>query len=894
MRELLADLLGRLRSLFFGAREDSAVREEMAFHLEMERRRNEERGMSAAEATRAARLRFGADDRWLEESRDARGVRMITDFAQDLKQATREVGRRPAFALLAVFTLGIGMAGVTAVFSVLNRVVLRPVAGVQAPDELVTVRFEEDQWNDTGLSFLNFHELEALLTTFDAFAGHADVQLQVLPEGGHATVLDGVSVVGDYFGALGLRPSQGRFFNRDELGPAAANVAVISHRLWQGEYAGAEVMGAGMRMNGHVYTIIGVAPAGFHGTRRLDETDVWLPPAAYQDLRHFSQPMISNRRADLYRTFFGRLREGVPIAQAEQEVTTAIDRLRIAYPEVAEQYERNRPRVYAGVGIAPQSREGIARTMKLMFAVAAVVLLIACANVANLLLFRAVRARGESAVRRALGASTLRILQHHTAQGMILGFAGSALGVLLALVLLRSAEGLGMSGIGQLAEVPLDARVLGFAAALAMLTTLLFAVVPTVFSRKWDLVTNLRAAARSETGRASWVRNGLVVVQLAMSAALVVPAALLARSVQKLNDVDVGFETRDVFEFYVSVEQQGYDTEQRVQLQQRLLETLRADPAVESAATTSSPPFAMVNFRARVRGSVQADGEPVLVTSHAVSDGFFTTLGIPLAEPSHAPAIEASLRMVSPDDVVLSRTAAELLFGSVEVVGRTFTEEGYTENWTRRVVGVVEDIRITALREPPPPAIYASIGAPLGFRAFALLVRSRLPSAQTEAKATAALTAIDPALPFFRVQPLRTSLDRAMAEELLFARLSSVLGVLAALLAAIGLYGLMAYSVAQRAREIGIRMALGARARGIVILVTRDTARLVFTGLTLGCLGGWALTRMVRNMLFGVSPLDVRSYAAVAAFFAVIALAAAAIPARNAAAVQPTLALRSD
>lgn len=893
MMNLLADLWGRFRSLFIGAREDAAVREELAFHFEMERRSNEDAGMSAADAARAARLRFGADDRWLEESRDARGVRGLTDFAQDLKLATREIRRRPAFAFVAILTLALGMAGVTAVFSVLNRVLLRPIAGVQAQDELVTVRFQEDQWNDTGLSYLNFGELATSLGSFDAFAGYTSVQLQVLPEGGRATVLEGVSVVGDYFGALGLVPAHGRFFSRAELGPATANVAVISHRLWRDEYGGRTVAGETLRMNGHVFTIVGVTPAGFHGTRRLDATEVWVPPSAYADLRHFAQPVLDDRRSDLYRTFFGRLAAGVTVERAEQELAVAIDRLRAAYPEVGEQYERNRPRVYAGIGIAPQEREGVERTMKLMFAVALVVLLIACANVANLLLFRAVRARGESAVRRALGASTLRILQHHAAQGITLAGAGAVAGVLLAAVLLRTAGGLGMQGIGALADVPVDARVLAFAASLALITTVLFAVVPTLFSRKWDLVTNLREAGRSETGRTSWLRRGLVVVQLALSAALVIPAAMLARSVQNLTAVELGFDPAGVHEFYASVEPQGYDAAQRVEVQQRLLAALRADPAVVSAATSSSPPFAMGNFRARVRGSVQPEAEPVLVTSHAVSDGFFGTLGIPHVDASHAADIEAALRAVSPDDVVLSRAAAELLFGSTAVVGRSFVEEGYRESWTRRVAGVVEDIHISALREPPPPAMYTSMGAE-SFRAFAVLVRSRVSAAETEAIVTDALAAIDPALPFFRAQPLRASVDRAMAAELLFARLSGVLGLLAALLAAIGLYGLMAYSVAQRTREIGIRMALGARARGVVMLVTGETLRLAVAGLALGCVGGWALARVLQNMLYGVSILDAFSYAVVAAVFGVVALLAAAVPARNAAAVQPSLALRSE
>jgi putative ABC transport system permease protein len=895
LRRLRSELHERLRALLFGAREDAELEEELAFHFEREVAANRERGMSGEDAVRAARLKLGSTDRFTEETRDARGVRALTDFGQDLRLAVREMRRRPGFALVAVLTLAIGMAGVTAVFSIRNHMLLRPLPAVQEQDRLVTVRFQEDEWNDTGLSYLNFHELAPSLASFDAFVGFVTSFLQMLPEDGRATMVDGVTAVGDYFGALGVAPAHGRFFAPAELGPISPGVVVISHRLWRERYGGRDLAGATLRVNGRTYDIIGVAPRGFRGTDRLEHTDVWLPPAAYSELRHFASQMTENRRADAYRRFFGRLAPGVTIEQAEQELTLAIDRLRMQYPEVAEQYERNRPRVYAGVGMPPQRIAGVRRTVRLMFVVAAVVLLIACANVANLLLFRALRSRGESAVRRALGASTLRILQHHTAQGLMLAGLGAAAGLGLAVVLLRSADNLALVGASSLAGVAVDMRVLVFSIALALATAVLFAAVPTLFSRKWDLVTNLREAARSETGRTAWVRSGLVVLQLAMSAALVVPAILLVSSVRNLNDVELGFDPDGVHAFGLTVDPQGYDIEQRTMLQTQLLERLRAEPSFAGAATTTTTPFWMARFLARISGPQQEGGDPVLVSNPFISDGYFDLLriGRPDAASASAATAESALRDAPVDAVVVSRSAAELLFGSTDVVGRTFTEHGFTGDEVRRVVGVVEDVRHAQLREAPAPVVYRP-AAHARQGGFMLLVRSRVTPAQTEAIVGDVLASLDPALPFFRAEPLRAEIDAAMMEELLFARLTVVLGMLAALLAAVGLYGLMAYSVAQRRREIGIRMALGARAARVVLLVTRDTTRLTLIGLALGCIGAWAIARLLQTMLFGVQPLEPVSYLVAAAFFLVIGLAAAALPARSAAGVQPAVTLRTD
>ena len=892
MRALLADLRGRVDALLHGGREDAELREEMAFHLAMEAESRDARGETGA--VRGAKLSFGSPDRWEEEARDARGVRLVQDFVQDLRLAVRELRRRPTFTLTAVVTLALGMAGVAAVFSVLNRALLRPLPLVAEPERLVTVRFQEDEWNDRGLSYLNHADMSAALRSIDALVGQQYTSLQVLPEGGRAMNVAGATVIGDYFGALGLRPAHGRFFLPEEMAATGVpHVAVISHRLWREQFGGRDIASAEMRMNGLVFTIVGVAPRHFHGTEPFGQTDVWLPPSAYQDVRHFGMPLTERRTADFFFEWFALLAPGATPEQAERELTLLLDQLRAQYPEVKEQYEQATPRVYAGVGLAPQVRAGAQKTMLMMLGVAALVLLIACANVANLLMFRGLRARGEAAVRRALGASTARLLQYHAAQGVVLAIAAALVAIVLAKAALRSTEGASIPWIGALRDIPLDNRVLLFMALLVLLVTLLFTAVPTLLARAWPLLDNLRDAARTETGRSGWVRRSLVVVQIALSAALVVPALLLIRSVQNLNEVDVGFDPEDVYTFYANVEPQGYSDERRYELQQRLVTSLQAEPELQVASISTHAPFGVGRFIAALRGPLQPEGtDAVDVNANWISSEFFETLGVPLVRGSAAD-VRSALASSSSDVVIVSASAARALFGSVDVIGRTVEQPRYSGPRTLRIAAVVGDTRVSALREPPPPVVYLPLIENRRDE-FIIAVRSSAPAAQVENIVTSALNRLDPAIPFFRAEPLSRTVHNGMREELVFARLAAVLGLLAALLAAIGLYGLMAYSVEQRRREIGIRMALGARVSAVVRLVTGETLRIATIGVVIGCAGGWALSRIVQHLFYGVDALSVTTYAAAGVVFAGVSLLSGAVPARTAARVQPATTLRQE
>jgi len=882
MKRFIADVRGRMAALRQGAAEDAALREEMRFHQDMEAQH--------LGSARSARIAFGSEERWLEESRDARGVRVLQEFAQDVRYALRDMRRRPGFALLAVLTLALGLGSVTLVFSVANRLMLQPVAGVHAADELRLARVQRDRWNAAGISWANFEDMRAAAPAFTALAAHSGPRrMQLREPGGRGGNVEGETIAGDFFGVLGMTPAAGRFFTAAELDPrASGDVVVISARLWRERFGAAPVAGLTLELNRRTYEVIGVAAAGFHGVDRSHQADVWLPPASYPHTSHRAVD-VAARGTGLFFELVGRIEPTVHDHVAEQQLAVTLGRLIAAYPDDNGHMAQGAPRVHAGIGVAPAFREQLEQLMRRLFLIAGVVLLIACANVGNLLLFRALRMRGESAVRRALGASAARLLRLHAAQAFVLAAAGSALGLLAVFAVLAAAGSVPLPPLGAVSDVAIDGRVLGFTLLLTLATALLFTPVPSLLTRGMDLVTSLRASARTATGSAGLLRRALVVVQLALSIALIVPAVLLSQSVRNLRSVELGFDPRNVQLFEILPGPQGYDDDGVRTLRHRLLEQVQQHSGIEAVALSATPPFTFIGNRVELRGPRQPEGADAVNTdAEWVSRDFFRTLGV------HVPGSAPDPHGLPVDGgVILNERAARDLFGSTDVIGRSIAERGFHGPRTHTVAAVIPDIRGSDLREVPGPAVYLPMDDTRD-DSFYLLVRSRLGEAQVAAIVDDVLAAIDPALPVYRSAPISDGVKEAMQGELLFARLSSTLGAVAALLAAIGLYGLLAHSVAQRTREIGIRMALGARLHGILRLVAADTAPLLLTGLALGCLAGWAIARLLQHLLFGVTLLAPGTYAAVVILFIAIGAAAAAGPARTAARVEPAVTLRAE
>lgn len=885
-------MIMRMKRLLTRASCDRELDEELEFHIAMERERLEREGVAPAEAQRRARVAFGGYDRVVEETRDARGAAWLENAWRDVRFAARSLARNPGFTVVAVLTLAIGIGATTAVFSLANALLIRPVPGVRAPAELVVVQLSPERGLAAGISHANIEDLRAGTPALSGLVGYTRRTMQARAPEGAPFEVDAAIVSGDYFGVLGLQPSEGRWFTTGERAPrAAGDVVVISERFRSSRLGGAEnVVGHRLHLNAASYTIVGVAPVGFHGTERTSATDVWLPPAAYGRMWH--RPIdASDRRASIFTELVGRLAPDATAAQAEQQLRATMASLVERYPDANWEYVEHVPTVYPGIGVPVGVRPQTTRTIRLLFGIVTVLLLIACANVANLLLFRSVSRRGETAVRRALGASGARLSQQHAAEGLLLSLLGGGAGVIAAVALSVAFRGQGLPGLPPIDSIVLDWRVIAFAFSGAVFTGVLFTLAPALAALRMQLTDAMRATGRSASGDGATLRGALTVLQVAASLALLVGALLLVRTVQNLRGVERGLDTEAVLAYGYDPSPQGYDGESARMLRRRLLDEVAALPGIRSAAISSFLP--VPGDRTLARLSVPgSDDEPVVAASFDVSADYFTTLGTRILAGRAFTTAEQYDPPAAGRGVVLGAATARALFGDGEAVGRFIDVRGFTGTTQQPVLGVAEDVRLDA-RDDVVPVVYQPLGA-AGMSLGYVLVRSSLPPAQTERMIADALGRIDPDIPLFHAESLGAGFRRAIAEERLLARLLGIFAALAVALAAIGLYGVVAYGVARRRREIGIRMALGAQAATVVRMVTRQSFTLLAVGVVLGVLGGYALSRLLATRIYGVTPLDPATYATAIIGFTLLAALASAIPARSATRVDPIDTLRQE
>jgi putative ABC transport system permease protein len=898
----ITELFNRLRSLLRRGELDREMAEQMRLHIELQAQANERAGMSPEEALRAARLSFGSMERFRAECRDARRFGVLEDATSDARFALRSLATERSFSIAAVLALAIGIGAATAIYSLADHVLLRPVPGVRAPDDLVLIRFQRDSEPGmaTGISHPNLVDLRAAAPAFDGLIGYTFTSLQALPLDGEPLLLQGETVAGDYFGVLGVSPQLGRFFAPEELeARSAEQVAVISDVAWRRLYGGAaDVIGRSLRLNAHEFTIIGVAPAGFRGPQRLATTDVWLPAPAYEAVRHFPDGHFANRRGGSFQQLIGRLAPAATAPQAEAQLRSAMAALVELYPEDNRNYEVYVPTVFEGIGTMPIMRDSLRRTMTLLGGVAALVLLIACANVANLILFRAVRRHGELAVRRALGADGRRLLRQSLVEGLVLTGTGSMGGAALAWLLVRLMRATEVRALPALEGLTLDVRVLGFATGLAVLTGLLFGLIGAFAVRGTELLPHIRRVSGA-TSRGI-ARGAFTVAQVAASVVLLAGALLMLRSVESLRSVDVGMDTDGVTVFGFMLEPQGYDAARTSRFLEDVTARLQLDPRISAAATASGVPVIAAYMSSGYRLPDDAPDRDVPLQLISISDDYFTALGMRVLAGRALTRHEAF--GAEPDSeypVVISETAARtLLAGAADPIGsslgRTLVTTRMGPKGNMRVVGVATDVR-TSLREPPQGAVFAPASAnAMPFGAQFVVVRSPLPTRDVHEIVRAAVVAIEPAVPFWMADDLRTRIDATLAGERLIASLVTGFALLAVLLAAIGLYGVIAYAVAQRRREIGIRAALGALPLQLAGFVSRQALLATAIGAVIGIAGAVAGSRLLESWLFGVDRLDPAFYLAAAGGFGLVALLAAALPAHAAAATDPLESLRVE
>jgi macrolide transport system ATP-binding/permease protein len=813
---------------------------------------------------------------------------MIETTLQDLRFGLRMLRRDPGFSILALLCLTLGIGANAAVFSWVEGILFRPYPLVTHQERLLALTGSaHGEAGHTGLSWPDFVDLRRSCTLFDSFFV-SKITGTTLSIGDRAERTIGSIVSDNYFGAIGVHPILGRGFEPGEdSGRNAHPVAVISYQLWKGHFNGdPQIIGKTQRLNGVVHTIVGVAPQGFYGTFVGWGMQFWVL-TSMEEVFESGGYKLEDRDARWIEAF-ARLKPGVTLEQAQAEISSVAKRLEDDYPAT----NRGRSVKLWALWQTPFNNAGtLLPTLEIMLAVVVFVLLIACANVGNLLLVRSFARRHEMTVRLAIGAGRGRIVKQLFTEALILSAFGAAGGLLVAhwcrhaLILLFPAR----AGVAMHLPGEIDWRVLLLSTGVCLLATLLLGLVPAMQTSKIDLAGALKSDSAGVVGGRgrAWVRSGLVIVQVSLSFVLLVGAGLLIQSLQKIRTSNPGFSTHEVLFTAVDLVSAGYDAQRAQNFQDQLLDRVKALPGVESAVFARMTPLSYGSFSSTpisVDGFEVPPEERPTVEYNEVGPDYFATMGIPLVsgrEFTHADDERAALV------AIVNETMAAQYWRGRNPIGERVQVK---DRWMQ-VVGVAKDSKYRSVRETANSFFYVprrqnfSVGA-------GLFIRTPL-SPETVAVALAReVHALDASLSPYELITLQEQLDRSTSPQLVAVTLVGVLGGLALLLAVIGLYGVMAYAVSQSTRELGLRMALGAGAANLVRLVLSRGLALMAGGVLLGAAVAVASTRLMGNLLYHVSPRDPRAFGTAFAVMTVATLAACFIPAWRATRTDPAEALR--
>jgi putative ABC transport system permease protein len=806
---------------------------------------------------------------------------------QDFRYAARTLRKAPGFTALVVLTLALGIGANSAIFSVVDGVLLRSLPFAE-PERLVmfgTTRHDEEPQAGTlsPPDFMSLRENTRAFADVVAFTSGGGA----LTGGGEPEHIEVVWVSAGFFELLGAQPALGRGFLPEENQPGNTEVAVLSHQLWQQSFgADPGIVGATVTVNGITRTVVGVAPPGFSFP---ENRPLWAP-LPYSE--SFSSETAQNRRAQ-YLSVLGRIRPGTTLEQARAEVSTLAARLEQEFPETN-----------TGIRLAVlplhEVMVGKVRTpLLILLGAVGLVLLIACANVANLLLARAAARQGEMAVRAALGAERGRLVRQLLTESLLLGLLGGVLGLLLASWGTALLTTLQPEGIPRLENIAVDGTVVAFTAAVALLTSLLFGLVPALQATRTDLAAMLKEGGRGALpGRQGQrTRSLLVVAEMALAVMLLIGAGLLLRSFLELQRVDPGFRPEQTLAVDLSLPSRNYPEEhQRVAFYQALLERLRALPGVHEVGAVSILPMAngrmAITFDVEGREPAPPGEEPVLEVRVA-TPGYFGAVGIPLRRGR---VFTDADHTAAPQAVLLNETAAQRYFPGEDPIGRRILL-GWTPTEGRHaggeVVGIVGDVRQLGPGEDFLPEVYLP-HAQVPQVGMSVVLRAAADPLALAGAIRAEVRAVDPNLPISSLRTLDQVVSRAVAQPRFYMLLLSIFAVVALVLAAIGIFGVMAYMVAQRTREIGIRIALGAEPSAVRHMVVGRALRLTIGGVVIGGLGALALTRVLESLLYGVSTTDPLTFVAVGILLSGVALLASYLPARRATHVDPMIALRAE
>jgi predicted permease len=804
------------------------------------------------------------------------------NLVQDLRYTARTLRRDAGFTTFAILIAGLGIGASATVFSVVNTLILRPLPFTE-PRQLVWI----GNVDSSGLSgqttqvdyMLDLRERAqslAALAGYFAFYGVGD---NLLSGKGEPERLSGVPVSDNFFDTLGVKPLIGRVFNAEECTWQGPKAVMLAYGLWQRRFnSDPTIVGTSLTINDDPHTVVGVLPASF------DFATVFAPGSHFDLYFPFPLSPETNRWGNTM-AMIGRLKPGVPVAQARAEIATLAPQMTREHPE------RN---AFRGAVVRPLSDQVSGRIRLAVWVLAGavgMVMLIVCANLSNLLLARTAARQREIAIRTALGAGRRRLLAQMLTEGIALSCTGAGLGLLLAFAGTRGLARLDAVSIPLLRDVRTDVTALGFTLALAVLTGIVVGLAPALQARGAAIAHALKDATRGSTEgrRRSWIRNALVVSEIAFACVLLVGAGLLIRSLVRVLDVDMGFQPARAATIRVDPDSRYATREQRTAYFDEVLRRVKQLPGVEGAAITDALPLGRNRtWGARAKDVVYERGQAPLAFPRIVSDGYPAAMGIPLrAGRDILPSDTATTEPV----IVINETLARTAWPGQDPIGKYLLGGCAKE---RRVVGVVGDVRHLALEQTSGNEMYIPLRQCTDLPSADLVVRSTLPTTQLAGALRSALQPIAANLPSNDFRTLDQIVDKSVSPRRFLVLLLGGFAAFALVLASLGIYGLISYSVNQRTQEIGIRMALGASTRDVQTRIITETLWLAVIGMLIGSAASWMLARGAERLLFGITPRDPATFAAMLAILTVVAVLAGYLPARRASRIDPMVALRAE
>ena len=819
---------------------------------------------------------------------------------QDLRYAVRLLARSPGITAMAVLALALGMGANTAIFSLVNGALLRPLAAVQDPDRLVTLERTQNGKAQYSFGYPDYVDYRDHNSSLVGLAAHCGTPISF--NNGAAERLRGDLISGNYFAVLGVTPAVGRLITADDDDqPGAHPVAVLSYGFWQRAFgADPGVVGSGIKLNGYDFTVVGVTSRDFSGTEKGGSYDVWVPiKMQVQAMPRTMGRHWFNDRSAGWLTLFGRIKPGVSVDKAQSELTAIARGLEQSYPDT------NKGRgvsVLAGVGLDSDERSSLGNFMTLLFAAVILLLLIACSNVANLLLLRATSRQREIAVKLALGATRGRLARQLLTEGLLLSLIAGGLGLLLApwstqLILAFQQPAYGLRGV----DISPDGRVLAFTAVLSIMTAVVFGLAPAIRASKVDLVSSLKDGTPSSGRRRSRLQGCLVVAQVALSLVLLIGAGLAVRTMRHAMTLDRGFDSDNLVLMSMDLTIRGYSESQGRSFYEELIRRVDALPGVISSSLAKTVPPNDWSDRLSVFLPGEEPTPDVLrtrlddlglrVDANIIAPDYFRTLGIPLVEGREFTDRD---RVGAPLVAILNEKLANRLWPGESAVGKLLSVPFWREPRPLvRIIGVARDTKHRSLLADMPLLVYQPELQVYDGRAT-LVARTSGDPATLIPAIRGEVAALDKDLTLYAVKTMSEQIESTLWQQRMAAGLIGIFGLLALALAAIGIYGVIAHSVEQRTREIGIRMALGADARAVRRMILRQGFTLVLTGVLVGLAGAFTLTRLMSWVLYGVSATDPLTFVISSVVLVGAALGACLVPARRATRVDPMIALRCE